>query len=97
MAASTALTNVLEEILRVGQDVESQLHKEKILNNDAHGQTLRESSEFVFPTGLDVQRKQLANAAAQLLQLATDPREYLEQLSANVRVAIISYLFTVIC
>ena len=30
-------------------------------------------------------RQKLAEAAARLLQLATDPKEYLEQLAANVR------------
>jgi hypothetical protein len=83
MAASTGLSNVLEDIFRVGREVESYLSKENSLKESTHGQTL-DASEFAFPVALDGPRKQLANAAARLLQLATDPREYLEQLSANV-------------
>lgn len=37
-----------------------------------------------FPKQLEHSRKNLANAAAYLLQASTDPREYLEQLAAHV-------------
>lgn len=89
MVSSTGLTNVLEEILHAGREVESQLHKEDIHNNGVSGDSLDTWSEFSFPDSLEGARKQLANAAARLLQLATDPKEYLEQLSANVRMQLI--------
>lgn len=38
-----------------------------------------------LPSDLDEPRKRLANAAASLLQLALDPKEYLDQVAMNVR------------
>ncbi|KAH3906782.1 elsinochrome C biosynthesis cluster protein B elcB [Parastagonospora nodorum] len=78
MAASTGLSTVLKEIVQVCREVESHLATESHLDSGEGA-----PGKNTFPIGLEGPRKQLANAAAQLSQLVTDPREYLEQLSAN--------------
>jgi hypothetical protein len=85
MAASTGLSTVLKEIVQVCREVESHLATESRLDSGEGA-----SGKHTFPIGLEGPRKQLANAAAQLSQLVTDPREYLEQLSANVSVPLIA-------
>lgn len=49
------------------------------VNNQIHPHTLVDVSAAVREP-----RKRLADAAARLLQLSTDPKEHLEQLAANV-------------
>jgi hypothetical protein len=92
MAASTGPSTVLEEIIRICREVNDHLTTEKSLNS-SHGAP----EDHIFPVGLEGPRKQLANAAVQLSQLVTDPREYLEQLSANVSVQSVGCFHTTPC
>lgn len=84
MTTSTGLQNVLDEVLRAVHDVEFLLHKERVCSNGTTGDFSNGQPGVDFPPALEGPRKKLANAAAQLLQVTTDPKEYLEQLSANV-------------
>ncbi|KAH7094399.1 O-methyltransferase-domain-containing protein [Paraphoma chrysanthemicola] len=79
MASSTSLQDVLDQIVHARNEVSYQLHKDKVCSAKYNGV----QAEIVFPESLESTRKKLANLAAQLLQLATDPKEYLEQISAN--------------
>jgi len=92
MAASTGLSALLEEIIQVCREVNDHLDTEKSLNSSPGA-----PGDHTFPVGLEGPRKQLANAAVQLSQLVTDPREYLEQLSANVSVPSVGYFHTAHC
>lgn len=84
MTASIALQRVLNDAISAGHEIESELHKERNCSNGTSQDVSTTHWEFELPARLEGARKRLANAAAQLLQLATDPKEYLEQLSANV-------------
>jgi hypothetical protein len=84
MTASIALQRVLNDAISAGHEIESELHKERNCSNGTNQDVSTARWGFELPARLEGARKRLANAAAQLLQLATDPKEYLEQLSANV-------------
>lgn len=80
MNTSSTLLDALQAIIQVAQQAQSELLK---IKKDSENAVAEEAFDE-FPHDLDAVRKQLANTAARITQLATDPKEYLEQLSANV-------------
>ncbi|KAH8730334.1 hypothetical protein GQ44DRAFT_674326 [Phaeosphaeriaceae sp. PMI808] len=84
MAASLRFKTVLDDVIQAGQEVEVHLQKERDRSNGTTLNLPDNRSELGLPLALESSRKNLANAAAKLLQLTIDPTEYIEQLSANV-------------
>lgn len=79
----------LQDILEAGQEFQDYIGKSNDISD-----VIRSEPDSAFGSILSKLpdegqrcRKKLANAAAQLLQSVTDPKEYLEQLSANVSLA----------
>lgn len=92
MATLSDLKTILDDVIQTGHEIEFHLHKEKVCGNGADFGIPNGQSEQEFLPILESSRKKLANAAVQLLQLTTDPKEYLEQLSANVSVFLVQLI-----
>ena len=84
MASFLSVQQALDQANHAAEELKrySQLY-----HGDPRGEVYPQSLVDV-PTAVRSSRKQLAEAAARLLQLTTDPREYLEQLAANVSVLV---------
>lgn len=80
MAPQLLIQTALDQAILCASDIERIL-KSSGINDDPFAP----QSPISAPNGVDIPRKRLADAAARLLQLSTDPKEYLDNIAMGVR------------
>ena len=83
MANLSAIQTALREVLTACDDIDQSNRNSNGLNADVHEKSTA-TSPLRASDAIDEQRKRVADIAIRLLQLTTDPKEYLEQLAASV-------------
>lgn len=84
MDSYAILQDSLAEVVKFGDDIVQHLSSLNSERNNASVDASEVQIPLNLPDDLQTPRKRLAEAAARILQLTTDPTEYLDQLAANV-------------
>ncbi|PSN62389.1 hypothetical protein BS50DRAFT_638035 [Corynespora cassiicola Philippines] len=75
--------DALAQAQRAGDEIKGYLEATRGFHHGLNNDPFHPQSPIETPLAIQAPRRRLAEAAATLLQLAIDPKEYLEQISAN--------------